>query len=258
MNQWMALFNKEMVEMSRNFKWVWVPLVFILLSVKEPLTVYYMPQILDALGGLPEGAVIQLPVPSASEVMVSILGQFNTLGVLIIVLTSMGLIAGERKSGVAGLILVKPVSYTSFITAKWAGAIALLWVSFFVGYLASWYYVIILFETVPFADFMQSFFLNGIWLSFVLTVTVLFNSILKSPGAVGFVSLITVILLSIINSLFANWLDWSPVQLPAYTSQLLFYGGAPKETFPSMIVAIIFIILMLAASIRIFRKKELA
>ncbi|MEH7124793.1 ABC transporter permease subunit [Bacillus sp. JJ1773] len=258
MNQWVTLFNKEMVEMSRNFKWIWVPIVFILLAVKEPLTVYFMPQILDAVGGLPEGAIIQLPVPSASEVMVSILSQFNTLGVLVIVLTSMGMIAGERKSGVAGLILVKPVSYTSFITAKWAGAMLLLWVSFFAGYLASWYYVVILFEAVPFADFMQSFFLNGIWLSFVLTLTVLFNSIIKSPGAVGFVSLIVIILLSIFNTIFANWLDWSPVQLPAYTSQLLFYGGAPKETFPSLILSIVAIILMLAGSIRIFRKKELA
>ncbi|WNS73856.1 ABC transporter permease subunit [Bacillus sp. DTU_2020_1000418_1_SI_GHA_SEK_038] len=258
MSQWLTLFNKEMVEMSRNFKWVWVPLVFILLSVKEPLTLYYMPQILDAVGGLPEGAVIQLPVPSASEVMVAILSQFNTLGVLIIALTSMGIIAGERKSGVAGLILVKPVSYTSFITAKWAGALLLLWASYFAGYLASWYYVVILFEAVPFADFIQSFLLNGIWLSFVLTVTFLFNTIFKSPGAVGFVSLTAIILLSIINSIFANWLDWSPVQLPAYTSQLLFYGGAPKETLPALIVSIVSIFIMLAGSIHIFRKKELA
>ncbi|MEH7526490.1 hypothetical protein V7149_24970 [Bacillus sp. JJ1503] len=51
MNQWVTLFNKEMVELSRNFKWIWVPIVFILLAVKEPLTVYFMPQILDAVGG---------------------------------------------------------------------------------------------------------------------------------------------------------------------------------------------------------------
>ncbi|MBY0124523.1 ABC transporter permease [Bacillus sp. S/N-304-OC-R1] len=258
MRQWQVLFNKEMVEMARNFKWIWVPIVFILIAVKEPLTLYYLPQILDSLGGLPDGAIIQLPVPSASEVLISILSQINTLGVLIIVLASMGIIAAERKSGVAGLILVKPVSYSAYITAKWAGAMLLLWISFFLAYVFSWYYVVILFEAVPFTDFILSFILNGIWLSFVLTLTIFFNALYKSPGAVGFVTLLTVIFVSLITNLFAKWLEWSPAQLPAYTSQFLFSGVFSTEAIISMILAIVAIVVLLAGSVQIFMRKELA
>lgn len=258
MSQWIVLFNKETVEMARNFKWIWVPIVFILIAVKEPLTAFYLPQILNSLGGLPEGAIIQLPVPSASEVLISILSQINTLGVLIIVLASMGIIAGERKSGVAGLILVKPVSYTAYITAKWAGAMLLLWISFFLGYVFSWYYVVILFDAVPFSDFFLSFILNGIWLSFVLTLTIFFNSLYKTPGAVGFVTLLAVILASIVTSVFSRWLDWSPAQLPSYTNQFLYSGIFSTEAIISTLITLGVIILLLAASIRIFMRKELA
>ncbi|MFO1444775.1 ABC transporter permease [Bacillus sp. Bva_UNVM-123] len=257
MNQWITLFNKEMLEMSRNFKWIWVPIVFILIAIQEPLTLYYLPQIIESFGGLPEGAVIEMPVPAASEVLVAILGQFNTLGILVIVLGSMGLIAAERKSGVAGLILVKPISYTSYVTSKWAGAMVLLWVSYFIGYIASWYYVVILFEMVPFADFFQSFILNGLWLSFVLTISIFFNSIFKSPGAVGFISIAVVIILSLISSTFSQWLKWSPSLMSSYTSLFLMNKQLPTETFPAVIVSLAAILILLVGSISILRKREL-
>lgn len=90
--------------MGRIFKWVWVPLVSLILGVMQPLTSYYMPQILDYASGLPEGAVIQIPQPSAAEGMSQVLSQFGTIGVLILVLSFMGAVAGERHSGTIILI----------------------------------------------------------------------------------------------------------------------------------------------------------
>ncbi|WP_102274918.1 ABC transporter permease [Cytobacillus massiliigabonensis] len=258
MNQWMTLLNKELLEMIRNFKWVWVPIVFILIAVTEPITAYYMPQIIDSLGNLPEGAVIELPVPSAEEVLVASLSQYNTLGLLVIILTSMGMIAGERKSGVAGLILVKPVSYMAFVTAKWAGAMLLLWISYFIGYFVSWYYVSILFDTIPFLDFIQSFFIYGLWLSFVLTITVFFNSFLKSPGAVGFLSFAAVILLIVISGTFSKWFEWSPAQLLSYASTCIMTGSISSEAWSAIILSAFGMCLLIGGSIAIFRRRELA
>jgi len=118
MSQWFTLLQKELLEMTRNFKWIWVPISFILIGVMDPLSTYYLPQILNTIGDLPEGAVIDIPTPPAPEVLMMSLANYNLLGILIIILTTMGLISGERKSGVAGMILVKPVSYFSFVTAK--------------------------------------------------------------------------------------------------------------------------------------------
>src|SRR5690606_36374281 len=105
-------------EMARNFKVIWVPLTFLFLGAIDPLTAYYMPKIIDALGGLPEGTVIEIPLPSPGESLLMSVGQFDTLGVLIIALMLMGTVAGERKSGVAEMVLVKPVPVGFYISAK--------------------------------------------------------------------------------------------------------------------------------------------
>lgn len=256
MSQWLIILNKEILEMGRNFKWIWFPISFILLGVSEPITTYYMPQILDSVGDLPEGAVIKFPTPSAPEVLFQSIAQYNTIGLLIIVLASMGLIAAERKNGVAELILVKPVSYFSYVTAKWAGAMLLLWVAYFLGFLASWYYVIILFEHVSFTVFFISFGVYGLWLSFALTVTVFFNTVFKSPGVVGFVSLATIIILNLVSGMLAHVLEWSPAQISDYTSTILTGGNMPDEAWGAIAVTAGCIVGLLALSVSVFRKKE--
>jgi ABC-2 type transport system permease protein len=258
MNQWMTLFQKEMIEMWRNFKWIWVPLTFILLGVKEPLSTYYLPQIIDSLGGLPEGAIIKLPTPTAEEVLVQGLSQYSSIGVLIIILITMGVLAGERKSGVAAMILVKPVPYHSYVTAKWTGALILTWLSFFVGYIATWYYTGILFDWVPIVEFFQSFLLYGLWLTVLLTITVFFSALFLIPGMVGFVSISVAIILSLVSSTFSHLLEWSPAQLTVYANQLLMTDEISNHIIPTIIIAIVGLIILLMLSITIFRRKELA
>jgi ABC-2 type transport system permease protein len=258
MKQWFILLQKELLEMLRNFKWIWVPLTFILLGAMDPLSSYYLPKIIDTLGGLPEGAMIDIPTPSPQEVLISTIADYDMLGILIVVLITMGVVAGERKSGVAGIILVKPVSFTSYITAKWAGVCILVWVSCFVGFLASWYYIGILFDWIPFQDFMQSFLVYGMWLTFVLTVTVFFSSIFKTTGIVGFTSIAVVVILNLVSGALSHLFEWSPAQLTPYVNQFLLTQSFPDETLLALLVAGAGIMVLLFFSILIFRKKELA
>ncbi|WP_342431942.1 ABC transporter permease subunit [Neobacillus sp. FSL H8-0543] len=258
MSQWLTLVQKEILEMWRNYKWIWVPITFILLGVTEPLTSYYLPQILDSLGGLPDGTKIEIPIPSAQEVLAAGLGQYSTIGVLIIVLSTMGLIAGERKSGVAAMILVKPVSYLSYVTAKWAGSLLLVWLSFFIGYFATWYYTGQLFEWVPIGEFFLSYLLYGLWLTVILTITVFFSSSLITPGMAGFSSLALVLILSIVSGTLSHLLEWSPAQLTSYASVGLVTGELPEHTLPASLLAAAIIMTLLWLSVIIFKKKELA
>jgi ABC-2 type transport system permease protein len=258
MSQWMTLFQKELLEMWRNFKWIWVPITFILLGVSEPITSYYLPEIIKSFGGLPEGAVIDIPPPTAGAVLASGLSQYSTFGVLIIVLGTMGVVAGERKSGVAAMILVKPVSYLSYVTSKWAGSLLLVWFALFIGYLSTWYYTGQLFEWVAFGDFFQSFVLYGLWLTVILTVTVFFSSALLSPGMAGFISLALVLVVSIISGALSHLLEWSPSQLTSYASALLTTGELPDDTLPASLIGILLIVILLWLSVFLFKKKELA
>src|SRR5699024_4331594 len=111
----------------------------------DHITTYYMLQILYAAGCMAVGAVFEMTSTSTSEAINMSLGQINSLGILVIALISMGTIAGERKSGVIELILVKPIAYRNYILAKWFALIVLIWLSLSAGLLMSWYYINILF-----------------------------------------------------------------------------------------------------------------
>ena len=254
----MTLFQKEMLENWRNKKWIWVPLVFILLAIMDPLTTYYMPQILDAVGGLPEGAILEFPDFSTGEVIMMSLSQLSSLGVLIIVLISMAVIAGERKSGVSELILVKPVSYSNYITAKWTALLLLVLVSFTVGMLGSWYYINILFGELSFKEFLSIVVFYGSWLTLVVSVLIFYNTLVKTPGLVAFLSILTIMSMSAITQVFNHVLEWSPNNISSYILVMLESGEIPSELIGATVVAIVLSIGLLIGSVFVFQSKELA
>lgn len=171
MTQWTVLYQKEITAMVRNYKILWIPIVFILLGVMQPVSSYYMPEILDTFGGLPEGTILEMPTPTGAEVLMNVLSNYGMLGVLILVLSAMGIVSEEKQSGVAAMVMIKPVSYSSYILSKWAGLLTITFVSLLIGYVASWYYTSLLIETVAFERVFQSVVIYSIWLVFVVTLT---------------------------------------------------------------------------------------
>ncbi len=240
-----AMFQRELLELARSFRLLWVPLVFLLLGIMQPVSTYYMPAILEVAGSLPKGTVIEIPAPAAAEVMAQTLKQFGTLGVLILVLVCMGTVSGERLSGTATLILVKPISCLAYICSKWTALLVLTWASLAAGYLAAWYYTVLLFDRVPFAHMLSSMLVYGLWLSFVATITILFSSLLKSPAAAAFASLVCTVMLSLLAGLFPVLAGWTPGGLGALANEAVITGIVASEAFGRGVV--ITIILILAA-----------
>ncbi len=256
--QWITLLKKELIENIRNFKWIWVPLVMILIATMDPVSSYYLPQIIDAVGGMPEGTEFQLPEFSPSDVIMMSLSQISSIGVLIIVLMSMGTIAGERKSGVSELVLVKPVSYTNYITAKWAAVLLLTLSALALGMLSSWYYVNLLFGELSFGALLQIIFFYGLWLALVVSISIFYNTLLKIPGLVAFLTIATILIMKLITTIFSHLLEWSPNNISGYINQMLVSGSVPSELTGSAIVTIAMIILLIAGSIYTFKSKEMA
>ncbi|MDR4890185.1 ABC transporter permease subunit [Fredinandcohnia sp. QZ13] len=258
MRQWMVLFKKEWIEMTRNFKILWIPLVFILLGIMQPVTSYYLPEIIKAAGELPEGAVFEMPIPSPQEVIVQTFGQYTQIGILVLVLAFMGIVAAEKNSGVSDIILVKPVSFANYITAKWVSIVFMTVGSFLLGILASWYYTGVLIGDIGFGELIKGSLVYGTWLVFLVTVTLLLSSLFKSNLIVAFVSLLVAIGLSAITSLLSKWMTWSPARLSTHASKLLLTGSPDKHFALSLTISILLIVILLIGSIYLFAKKERA
>lgn len=256
MIQWMAMYRKEMLEMWRSGKWLWVPAVSILLCVMNPVSSYFMPLIIEKAGNLPDGAIIQIPPPQAAQVMRDTLSQFSLMGLLILVLAGMGVVASERAGGILAMITVKPVSPVAFLTAKWAGLLTLAGASFGAGYGAAWYYTEILIGPVAPGRALAAFGSYALWLVFILTVTLLMSTWLKSGAAAAFTSLFTAAVLSVLTGLLPKYMVWSPGRLGSHAAVLL-ADGKPMEYFTlSLTITFLLVFLVLAASIRLFAVME--
>lgn len=257
MTTWFVMYNKEMLELWRSYKWLWVPLVFVLLGIMQPVVSYYMPQIIESAGGLPEGAVIEIPLPTAAQVMVETLSQYNTLGILILVLAVMATVSGERTSGVAGMILIKPVSFASYVTSKWAGAVTLTVASLLLGSLSAWYYTLQLIGSLPFEHMVLGTMLYGLWLAFIMALVVAFSAILRSTGAVAFLTLLVTIGLSVLPSLFTEWMKWSPGTLTQHAAGAIMTGRWPEDSLLPVLVTLALLVAVLTVSVKALRSKEL-
>ncbi len=224
----------------------------------DPLTTYYLPKILDTVGGLPEGATFDIPQPPPAQALYMSLSEFSMFGVVIVVLITMGTIAGERQSGVAELVLVKPVGYFTYISSKWAAKLLLIWSSYIVGMLASWYYVNLLFGEIAFTTVVQVILFYGLWLTLVTTITIFFNTLVKTPLLVGFLSIAVMIAMSVVNSVFSHRLIWFPNNLSSYILQMMDTGTIPTDLWATALIIIGLIVVLLVAALFTFRTREMA
>jgi ABC-2 type transport system permease protein len=253
-SQWIVLYSKEMLEMQRNYKWIWVPLVFILLGIMNPIGTYYLPQLLES-NGLSNEILKAIPTPTGAEVMLKTLSQYNTLGILILVLSFMGAVASERLSGSAIMVLVKPVPHLSYITAKWVAMLTLTTVSFVSGYIAAWYYTSLLIGDVGFTEIWKSMLVYLLWLLFVIAITLFYSSLLNSTGAIAFVSLLTLAAISLSTLTFTRFMKWSPGQLSTEAGALVTHDLTITSLWSTLSITVILIMLLNYAAAFISKRK---
>lgn len=252
---WVVLYRKELLEMWRSYKLLWVPLVFVLFGASQPVATYYMPDLLQASGGLPEGAVIQIPMPTGAEMMANTLSQFSFIGVLVLVLAFMGVVSGERASGVVHMIMMKPVPHRAYMLAKWAGMATLTLIALLGGVAAAWYYTELLIGHVAFPRIAASTGLYGLWLLFIATLTLLFSSLFRSGGVTAFLAMGITLVLSLLTGTLGNWMRWSPAALTEHSNTVLLRGGLADSFGLCLAVALLLIVLLLEGAVRTFRVK---
>lgn len=253
MSTWTLLFRKEMLESARNYKWVWIPLVFLLLGISNPVTSYYMPQILEA-GGVTTEAAKLIPIPTSEEIMVKSLSQYGTFGLLVLALAFMGIVVAERQSGSAIMVLVKPVSHTSYILAKWSGMTMITLVAVGLGQLGAWYYTSVLFDNIPFQLVWTSYLVYALWLLFINTLILLLSSILKSTGGIAFISLAVAGVLAILTQMLGNAMKWSPSRLTGEAGKILLEGRGGENMWLAIVLSIVFIAALLVGSVAASRR----
>lgn len=255
MNQFGVLLKKEWRENVRNFKVFWIPAVFILLAIMEPVSNYFLPQILDSVGNLPEGTVLEFPTPLPEQIMAAIMGQYQLIGLLIIVLAYMGTIAGERKSGTATLLYARPLSFPAYFMSKWLMASLIALVSVWLGFLAGYYYTYLLFGSIDWLEVLRFGASYSLWILLVVSIVMVSSALMPSAGLAAAVSLGVIFISQLIDGLLGTYWTVSPLKLPAYAAAWLDAAPDMGDFWWTVILAIVFIVLLIALGIFLSQKK---
>lgn len=257
MNQFIAVLQKELLQQWRNKQIIWLPLVFILLAIMDPLTFYFLPEILDMTGGLPDGAIFEIPKLAPSEAMMMAIEQINLFGILIILFIGMNTLAGERKNLIAEIIFVKPLNPFSYLSAKWVSFIILSFIGLSIGLLLNWYYVNILFGDISFGILLKTIFFYSLWFIFVISLSIFFNSFLKSPPLVIVYSIVVLFGMTAVNTIFGHRLTYFPNHLKGEIHLMIESGNITDELFGiSLILFGVSLVLVLLAT-KLFQRVKL-
>lgn len=253
MGSFSVLLQKEWRENCRNFKVLWIPLVFIIFGIMEPLTNHYLPEIMKSVGNMPEGTEFIWPEFQGEEVFVSLLGQYQSVGILVIVLAFMGIISGERKSGTATLLYVRPISFRDYFLSKWLVVNGIVLASVWFGFLMAWYYINILFSSVSWLQLIQFISIYSLWIIFVVTVVLTFSAIF-STGVAATLALFVTLVFPFIDALLGEYWTISPWKLSTYATYAFYENTDLSSVWWSLFVTILLIIILMI--IGIFMSKR--
>lgn len=237
MKKLQALYVREMLEAVRSYKLIWIPVVFIILGIMQPVVTYYMADILAASSNVPAGFMESYEMPGAEAVMAQALGQYGTIGMLILALGTMNSLAGERSSGTAELLMARPVSPALIVAAKWAANLTVLLIALGLGAAGAAYYTAQLMGALSWTAVAGAAGLYALWLLCTVSLTLLFSAWQRGPAA-AFLALLLAAGMSLGLSMFPDKLAWLPAALPGMSAAVLTEGRITAGPLISSVVLI--------------------
>jgi len=250
----LRMFAKEIREFLRTYKIYVVPGIFLLFGFASPILTKMMPELLGSMAG-------EIGITLPEMTWIDSYGQFFKnlvqMGILAIILTTMGTVAEERNRGVAQLVLTKPVSRTGYIVAKYGANLLLISVAAVIAFCATWLYTDILFEGTQFGVGLAATGLFLVYVGVILALTIFSSSITKSPIAAGGLAVLGYFIISLLPLFGKTLSKYSPAALVDYTSSIVSGSANIADLWWAIGVAVCTIIGLLGMGSVIFQHQEL-
>ncbi|ADE72560.1 MULTISPECIES: ABC transporter permease [Priestia] len=247
MKNLIVLIKKEYVQMLRDFKVIWLPIVFIFLGAAQPVLTHYLPAILKALGGS-QGITIDpsMTAQKGGEVLASTLGsQFDQLGLMILAISMMGIIQTDKANGMLAFILTRPVTVPSYIGGKMVSNYLMAAFSVTIGYFTSYLYVNYLFTAVPFSQMITGLIFYLVWILFIVSFTTMTSAIFHSQGIIALISIVFLIGCRIIVGLNPIVDQLNPASMSKHAMETLMTGLVDSNAVGNLLLTFVWILLTL-------------
>lgn len=215
------ILRKESKELFRTYRVIILPAVFAGVGLVGPVFMRLLPAIMESAGsGAAEvGMSVQLPDPVPADGLQQYLGMARQFGLLAVILSFMGIIAGERKDGTLAFLFVKPLSRVQYVLLRWSvnGLYTIL--AFAAGSVVALAATRILLGPPDYATYAKVIALYGAYLLLVYSWTFLFSAAFKKPAIAAGLSLLPLFVFPVLESLWEPLGKWGP------------YGAVSAGTF---------------------------
>lgn len=258
MNHLSVLLKKEWLEARRSYKLLWFPMVFMFLGMIQPLSTYYLPQILKMAGGLPDGVKITMPKLTAEKVLSSTLtDQFDQLGLIFIVIAMMGIIVSDKNNGMLTFILTRNTTLGHYLVSKWMSQAAIIAGSMAAGMIIATLYTNYLYSPIPLARIATGLGVYYVWCLFMLTLTLMMGCFLSKSSAVAAISIFILILMKTLVAFGSGFQVFNPSYLTHHAGHIMVTGYALPQLLTTAVTTIFLIVIFLLFSRYYLSKKEL-
>ncbi len=254
MNQFTTFFKKDWLESWRSLKFIWVPLVFVILGISDAIVNYFMEDIMASVGNMPEGFEVTLPDFTAVDIYTATTGQFQMIGIIVLVAIIASSISRERQLGTATLLYVRPISFVSYFLSKWAMAVILAVGCVVLGYFSSMYYTNLLFGSVPFDKFLAMVGTYCVWIIFVVSFTLAMSASFKTSIATA-ISILAIPVILMVDSIIGSFWTISPWKLGNYGVQILSGDIVWEDYYGSLAITVILAIIFIIIGIFMSKKN---
>ena len=252
-----ALLSLRAREIARTWR-LWVlPTVIVFLAATGPVIVRFTREILAAALGAEEAAAIPWPDPTATDASAQWASDLTQLVVFIIVVMAAGAINAEVRSGVAAILLVKPVSRTTYVLTHALALVCFIALAGLLGAFVSWCATSLTFGIVDPAPILGA---TAVWV--VLAAVLVAASLLASAaidavaGAAG-VGIGVYFLLALL-SIVPQLSDYTPAGLIRVTTEVATGTQQLDATlWWPIATGLLLAVALLAAAVLVFRRREI-
>lgn len=244
------------MEIARTYRlWV-IPVVFLLFSLSAPPSAKFLPELLEGqLAG--EDITITMPEPTANTAFQTYLKNLTQMGLLAVILLTMGLISEERSRGILAQVIVKPVGRPAIVVAKWLVHGTWLLIVLALSSVACYLYTLALFGEGGGGGFWTANVFFAGYLTVIFSFTLAMSAVFKTQIAAGAASLGFFFFLTVVPAFGRGVGKYAPSALNDMAYKALSERVSTGDAAGPALVAAMTAIMALVAAVAVFNRQEL-
>lgn len=244
----MTLWRLEWLRLARTGRWAIIAAVYAAFGAIGPLTVRYLPDILERFGETTVG----LPEFTPPDGITQYVANAQQIGLLAVAFVAAAALAIDTNTELSVFFRtrasIREILTPRLVVNAGAGAIG-----FSLGAAIAYVGTGIMLEWLDIGPFLLGVALQCWYLVFAVTVVALAASLVRKTVATAFLSVATLIVLGIL-ALIPQLAPWLPSELLGALDQLI--RGGSFEYARSLVVTTLLILVLPVVAIRRFERRE--